>query len=56
MENKCLIVDKDECVVRTEGAIAFVAGTIVAAAFAVPIINVLSSLQLALQGMPPKGA
>lgn len=55
MENKCLIIDKDECVVRTEGAIAFIAGTIVAVALAIPLINVLSDLQLSLQSTLPKG-
>lgn len=55
MENKCLIVDKDECVVRTEGTISFIAGTIVAVALALPVLKVLSDLQLSLQSTLPKG-
>lgn len=51
MENKCLIIDKDECVIRTDSAIALVGGTIVAIALALPIISVLSALQSQL----PKG-
>jgi hypothetical protein len=52
MDDKCLIVDKNECVAKTEGAIVFVAGTIVAIALTLPLINVLSQLRDSM----PKGA
>ncbi len=51
MENKCLIVDKDECVIRSESAIALIGGAILTITLALPLISVLSTLQSQL----PKG-
>ncbi len=51
MENKCFIIDKEECVIRTDSAIALIGGTILTLALALPLISVLSTLQSQL----PKG-
>ena len=52
MENKCLIIDKEECVIRAESAITLIVGTIVAVTLAVPLISILSAIQTQLPPLP----